>query len=105
MNITVRDYLKQYPDLGLDLLTPAGLVRIPPLLGQELLSPGGDRMKFYICGTRQKVFASDLLGQQISKIVRYRHNLWSVFILTNAGSSKADALFEQMSFLPDLPQA
>ncbi len=105
MIITVRDYLKQYPDLGLDLLTPAGLVKIPPRLGRELLAPGGAKMKLHVCGTKEKIFASELLTQQISKIVRYRRNLWSVFMLTNAGSSNADALFDQMSFLSDLPQA
>ncbi len=108
MIITVRDYLKQYPDLGLDLLMPAGLVKIPPQLGRELLAPGGAKMKLHVSGTKEKVFASEVLEQQISKIVRYRRNLWSVFMLTNVESgtpaSKADALFEQMSFLSDFPQ-
>ena len=39
MLATVRDYLNQYPDTGIDLLTPAGLVKIPPRQGRDLLSP------------------------------------------------------------------
>lgn len=104
MMITVRDYLKQYPDLGLDLLTPAGLVKIPPRLGRELLALGGDTMKFYICGSKDRVLASALLEQCICKIVRYHNDPWRVFMLTNARSGKTDALFEQMSFLPDFPK-
>ncbi len=100
MIITVRDYLKQYPDLGLDLLTPSGLVKIPPRLGRELLSPGGDKMKFHVCGTQEKVFASEVLEQQISKIVRYRCNLWNVFMLVNPPGEmpSSEALYEQASF-------
>ena len=32
MFATVREYLNQYPDTGIDLLTPVGLVKIPPPL-------------------------------------------------------------------------
>lgn len=106
MNITVHDYLKQYPDTGLDLLTPAGLVSIPPRIGRDLLSPGGGRMKFAVNGTNEKVPASDLLEQRICKIVRYRNDPWRVFMLTNLPSDAAgklyhpELLYEQMSFLP-----
>lgn len=104
MNITVRDYLKQYPDSRLDLLTPAGLIKIPPRLGQELLTPGGDRIKFYICGPKDKVLASDLLEQCICKIVRYRNDPWRVFMLVNppgemsGEKTSSDVLYEQASF-------
>lgn len=107
MNISVRDYLKQYPDFGLDLLTPAGLVKIPPRLGQELLAPSGGRMTFYICGSKDKVFASALLEQYICKIIRYRNDPWRVFILVNppgemsCKKTSSDALYEQASFLKD----
>lgn len=99
MNITVRDYLKQYPDSGLDLLTPAGLVRIPPRLGQELLSPGGAKMKFNVCGTKEKVIASALLEQCICKIVSYRNDPWRMFMLVNPPGkmTSSEELYEQAS--------
>ena len=105
MNITVRDFLKQYPDSGLDLLTPAGLVNIPPRTGRELLSPGGNKMKFFVCGTREKVSAADLLEQQICKIVKYRNDPWRVFMLVNPPERmahrrpSAEVVYEQTSFL------
>lgn len=99
MNITVRDYLNQYPDSGLDLLTPAGLVSIPPHLGQELLSPCGAKMKFCVCGTKEKVVASALLEQCICKIVRYSNDPWRMFMLVNPPGEmpSSEVLYEQAS--------
>lgn len=107
MYATVKDYLNQYPDTGLDLLTPVGLVKIPPRIGRELLAPGGERMKFPVCGANTKVTASDLLEQHICKIVSYRGDPWRVFMLTNLPSvlsrntCRSEQLYEQTSFLPE----
>lgn len=107
MYATVKDYLNQYPDTGLDLLTPVGLVKIPPRIGRELLAPGGGRMKFPVCGANTKVTASDLLEQHICKIVSYRGDPWRVFMLTNLPSAlsrntyRPEQLYEQTSFLPE----
>lgn len=107
MFATVRDYLNQYPDTGLDLLTPVGLVKIPPRSGRDLLSPGGGKMKFAVCGANTNVAASDLLEQHICKIVSYRGDPWRVFMLTNLPSAlsrntyRPDLLYEQTSFLTE----
>ena len=107
MYATVREYLNQYPDTGIDLLTPVGLVKIPPRSGRDLLSPGGGKMKFAVCGANTKVAASDLLEQHICKIVSYRGDPWRVFMLTNLPSALSrnrylpEQLYEQTSFLPE----
>ena len=107
MYATVKDYLNQYPDTGLDLLTPVGLVKIPPRTGRELLAPGGGRMKFPVCGANTKVIASDLLEQHICKIVSYRGDPWRVFMLTNLPSAlsgnkyRPEQIYEQTSFLSE----
>ena len=107
MYATVKDYLNQYPDTGLDLLTPVGLVKIPPRTGRELLAPGGGRMKFPVCGANTKVAASDLLEQHICKIVSYRGDPWRVFMLTNLPSAlsrskyRPEQIYEQTSFLSE----
>ncbi len=107
MFATVRDYLNQYPDTGIDLLPPVGLVKIPPRSGRDLLSASGGRMRFAVCGANTKVTASDLLEQHICKIVSYRGDPWRVFMLTNLPSALSrntyhpDLLYEQTSFLTE----
>lgn len=107
MYATVKDYLNQYPDTGLDLLTPVGLVKIPPRTGRELLAPDGGRMKFPVCGANTKVIGSDLLEQHICKIVSYRGDPWRVFMLTNLPSAlsrnkyRPEQIYEQTSFLSE----
>jgi len=107
MFATVRDYLNQYPDTGIDLLTPAGLVKIPPRQGRDLLSPGGGKQRFTVCGSNVKIPASDLLEQHICKIVSYRGDPWRVFMLTNLPSALTrnnyhpELLYEQTSFLSE----
>ncbi len=105
MYATVKDYLNQYPDIGIDLMTPVGLVKIPPRMGRDLVGPGGEKMKFSVCGTKTKVTASDLLDQYICRIISYRNDPWRVFMLTNLPSALSENLFhperfyEQTSFL------
>ena len=107
MFVTVRDYLSQYPDIGIDLLTPAGLVSIPSRQGQELLSPGGGKRRFSVSGSNTKILASDLLEQRICKIVRYDRDPWRVFMLTDLPSALVrknyhpELIFEQISFLSE----
>lgn len=103
MFTTIHDYLYQYPDVGLDLLTPAGMVQIMPKEGHDLLSPAARYRKLPVIGTNNKVIVSDLLHQRICKIIRYPQDPWRVFIVTDLPAVTASGIpssfYEQTSFL------
>ena len=107
MFATIRDYLMQYPDMGLNILMPMGFVQIPPRTGRDLLSKGGDRLKFKVAGTGATILAADLLKQRICRISSVRGDYWRVFVITELPSTialkqnSASAMFEQTTFMKE----
>lgn len=105
MFATVRDYLVQYPDMGLNILMPMGFVQIPPRMGRELLSQGGERIRFKVAGTGAAITAGDLLKQRICRVSSVRGDYWRVFLVTELASAiskdrnSTGLTFEQTTFL------
>lgn len=84
VNSTVKEFIKEFPDATLDLMTPGGYVYITPELGRSLLNGGTISPHLGSKDTHYEVPAEEILSQKIHFINQDKNDPACFHILTEA---------------------
>ncbi len=110
MNVTVKEFIEENPNVAIDILNFKGVVKLSAGLAQVLLTSGNQRMKLKANGAGDTITASELLDSIVTKVIRDRKQYNHYFLLTSTravvaqSSYRPQIEFEQLEFdLSDLP--